>query len=233
MQKIIYSLWKPAAINAEDFRDKLLYALSPQLIDQQIRHLRVCVVDKDVAAASAYRIVSDSEPVDAVITLWVDSYLKQPKLESLIAEYVECLGGYLVWESEPLVGKEHFVDVGQRTPGMNEIVFLRKPERLEYDEWLDIWHNSHTQVAIETQSTFAYRQNVVIRPITQGAKHHDAIIEENFPETALSSRLGFYEAGSDKDLYKSREAQMVESCRRFIDFDNMDCIPMSEYIMKR
>ena len=60
-----------------------------------------------------------------------------------------------------------------------------------------------------------------------------AIIEENFPEAAIHSRIAFYDAGEDKDLYKAREREMAESCARFIDFDNMDCLPMSEYIMQR
>ena len=60
--------------------------------------------------------------------------------------------------------------------------------RLSYEQWLDIWHNSHTRVAIDTQSTFGYRQNVVVRPLTYLAPPIDAIIEENFPPAAMSDR---------------------------------------------
>lgn len=238
MQKLIYPFWKSSNISIEAFRDQLLAELSPKLIAEGSRHLRFCFADEDVASAAQYRIVSKSpdgkhDPVDGVITLWLDSYLRRAPFESLIGKFVERYNGYLVWESEPLVNTEHVAAIGKRTAGMNEVVFLRKPERLTHEEWLATWHESHTWVAIDTQSTFGYRQNVVIQPLTNNAVKQDAIIEENFPEAALHGRMAFYDAGQDKELYKAREREMVESCARFIDFDNMDCIPMSEYIMQR
>ena len=151
-----------------------------------------------------------------------------------IAAHVARYAAYAVWESEPLVvDTQHHVALGQRSPGMNEVVFLRKPEQLDYNKWLDIWHNSHTQVAIDTQSTFGYRQNVVTKMLTENTTWHDAIIEENFPEAAIHSRMAFYDAENDEALYRAREQAMIDSCTRFIDFENMDCFPMSEYIMQR
>jgi hypothetical protein len=238
MQKLIYPFWKPSTVSIEQFRDQLLSELSPKLIAAGSRHLRFCFADKDVAPAAPYRIVSEdtdgqSDPVDGVITLWLDSYLRRAPFEAMISEAIERFSGYLVWESEPLVNTAHVAAIGERTPGMNEVVFLRKPERLTHEEWLTVWHESHTWVAIDTQSTFGYRQNVVIRSLTDKALKQDAIIEENFPKAALHSRMAFYDAGENRDQYKAREREMVESCARFIDFDNMDCIPMSEYIMQR
>ena len=198
-----------------------------------IRHVRVCVVDEAVSAAEPYRIVSDDNPPDGVVTLWIDSYLQRDDFEQQLAKCVSGYSAYLVWESEPLVNTEHIADPGQRTHGMNEIVFLRRPRHLSEAEWIAIWHDSHTQVAIDTQSTFGYRQNVVIRALTADAKPQDAIIEENFPAAAISSRQAFYDAAGDEATYRSREKIMVESCARFIDFDDMDCLPMSEYIIKR
>jgi hypothetical protein len=142
------------------------------------------------------------------------------------------MAGYLVTESEPIVNTKHVVAVGQRTPGMSQVVFLQKPPRLSYEHWLEIWLGSHTQVAIETQSTFGYRQNVIVRRLTYAAPPYDAIIEENFPEGAMTDRMVFYDSVGDKEKLKERLQRMVESCQRFIDFDKMDCTPTSEYIMK-
>ncbi len=233
MQKIIFPVWRNASISAEQFRDALLVAMNSAASPDTIRHLRVCVVDDDVAAAAPYRIESDDNPPDGVVTLWIDSYLQRHDFEAQLAEQVADYSAYLVWESEPLVNHEHIAAPGQRTHGMNEVVFLRRPERLSPEEWMTIWHDSHTQIAIDTQSTFGYRQNVVIRALTGNARRHDAIIEENFPAEAIASRQAFYAAAGDEKLYREREKIMVESCARFIDFDNMDCLPMSEYIVKR
>ncbi len=47
------------------------------------------------------------------------------------------------------------------------------------------------------------------------------------------SRAAFYDADGNEELYRQREKEMVDSCVRFIDFDKIDCIPMSEYILNR
>ena len=113
---------------------------------------------------------------------------------------------------------------------MCHVVFLTHPPRLSYDHWLDIWHNSHTQIAIDTQSTFGYRQNVIVRPLTYGAPPFDAIIEENFPAAAMESEQVFYEAEGDDEKYQKNAKAMMDSVMRFIDFDKIDIIPTSEYL---
>jgi hypothetical protein len=72
----------------------------------------------------------------------------------------------------------------------------------------------------------------VVQGLTQDSIAHDAIIEENFPAEAIDSRQGFYAAGDDQALYEAREKAMIDSCSKFIDFERIDCIPMSQYIMQ-
>ena len=232
MQKLIYSIWKAKDMDAEAFRDQLLHQLSPALIALNSQHLRICVADEAVAGAAPYIISSDNDLVSGLVTLWVDSYIYRDAIESVIAQHVSRFAGYAVWESAPLVEPAAQRPVGQRSPGMCEVVFLRKPDRLNFDEWITIWHKQHTQVAIDTQSTYGYRQNVVIQGLTHDAIKHDAIIEENFPAEAIDSRLGFYAAGDDEAVYKAHEQAMINSCSKFIDFERMDCIPMSQYVMQ-
>ena len=55
MEKILYPVWKPAAIDGDTFRDMLLAELAPELVALGVRGLRVSVVDSDVAAAAGLR----------------------------------------------------------------------------------------------------------------------------------------------------------------------------------
>ena len=119
----------------------------------------------------------------------------------------------------------------RRVEGMCQVVFLQKPDRLSYEQWLDTWHHSHTQVAIDTQSTFGYRQNVVARALTEGAPPCDAIIEENFPAAAMNSQQAFYAAVGDEVKFRANQKAMIDSCVRFIDFDKIDVLPTSEYVV--
>ena len=115
---------------------------------------------------------------------------------------------------------------------MCHVVFMRKPAQLEREQWLSIWKGSHTAVAIDTQSTFGYRQNVVVRVLGEETRPFDAIVEENFPPAAMDSDHAFYNTGGDESLLQQRMTAMLESCARFIDFEHIDVIPMSEYVIK-
>jgi hypothetical protein len=232
MEKMMYPVWKHEADSSTDFRQKLLGKVSQQLLQLGVRKLRINVVDDDIAPAAPLRMENAKPPVSGVISLWVDTANNRKPLEELIESAVARMAGYLVTESEPIVNNKHVVPNGQRTPGMSQVVFLQKPPRLNYEHWLEIWLGSHTQVAIETQSTFGYRQNVIVRRLTYAAPPYDAIIEENFPAAAMTDRMVFYDSVGDKQKLKERVQRMVESCQRFIDFDRIDCIPTSEYIMK-
>jgi hypothetical protein len=116
---------------------------------------------------------------------------------------------------------------------MCQVVFLQRPPRIAHDEWIRVWQGSHTQVAIDTQSTFGYRQNVVIRALTYAAPHYDAIVEENFPAAAMSDQNAFYDAVGDDAKRDANLKAMIDSCVRFIDFDRIDVIPTSEYNLSR
>ena len=232
MEKLIYAVWKTDAESNEHFRDKLLQALAPKLLQCQLSRLKICVVDEHVDQAAPYRIESSPPALSAAIMIWTDSTVFRKPLEDLIAAHVARYAGYLVTESEPLVSDSCGVPLGSKTPGMNQVVFLRRPSRLPVEQWLEIWQGSHTAVAIDTQSTFGYRQNIITRALTDDAPVYDAIVEENFPPEAITSRAAFYDAVGNEDLYQAREKAMIESCMRFIDFDKMDCIPMSEYILR-
>jgi hypothetical protein len=232
MEKMIYVVWKHEGDSEKDSRRKLVETVSPQLIKLGARHLRIGVVDEDVAPAASLRIEATKPPVSGLISIWADTSVRRQPFENAIQASVSRMAGYLVTESEPIVNTKHVTADGQRTPGMYQVVLLRKPPRLSHEQWLEIWLGSHTQVAIDTQSTFGYRQNVIVRPLTYAALPYDAIIEELFPAEAMTDPMVFYNAVGDEAKRKRHEKAMVDSVVRFIDFDKMDRIPMSEYTMK-
>ncbi len=229
MEKIVVLLWKPEPVAADDFRQTLLETVGGSLSAAGARRLRVCVADSAVTAAAAYRIDSTYGPYDGMLGFWVDSANYPERWLSCISPHVAGLAAYLVTESEPIVNREFPADDDGRTPGMNQVVALQKPDRLSHAEWREIWQQKHTQVAIDIQSTFGYRQNVVVRALAPDQPPFTAVVEENFPPAAMTDRMAFYDAPGDEALYKAREQQMLESAMRFIDFDRIDCIPMSQY----
>jgi hypothetical protein len=149
-------------------------------------------------------------------------------IETAIGAHVASLHGYRVLESELIA---HHTVSGQRLEGFCQVVFLQRPGHLTRAQWLELWQGRHTQVAIDTQATFAYRQNVITQALDDDAPMLHAMIEESFPSPAMTSDHAFYGASSDRDL-QIKQAAMLNSCARFIDFNKIDVIPMSEYVFR-
>jgi hypothetical protein len=74
---------------------------------------------------------------------------------------------------------------------------------------------------------------VVLQSLEGRGAVPDAVVEENFPLEAMTSEYAFYgvAAGDDTSLAKRRDALMA-SCARFIDFDRIDVVPMTEYLLQ-
>lgn len=233
MEKLIYPLWKRDAQDADDFRDALLEAGGVLAEASGLRGLRLTVADSDVAAGAHRRMAATRPLPDAVLSLWVDRADGRLPMEAIIEPVVQRMHCYLVTEAEPLVNLRYPAAPGDRVYGMCHVVFLQRPPRLSEAQWLQTWLGLHTPVAIETQSTFGYRQNVIVRGLSYAAPPLHAMIEENFPPEAMRSNYAFYavEEGDEAGLARNSTA-MMESVARFIDFDRIDVIPMSEYLLK-
>jgi hypothetical protein len=235
VEKIIVPVWKLAEHSQAQFCELMHGAVSDALLASGVHQLRVSLVDEAVAPAAGLRQENLEPMMDGVISFWVDSYIYRQQQFDAIAPHVAKLHAYLVTESAPMVPP---AAEGERTEGMCQIAFLCKPAEQSRADWLDIWHNSHTQVAIDTQSTFGYRQNVIAMALTEGAPHFDAIVEEHFPAAAMDSPHAFYdafdEAGKPDDAkLGARVKEMIDSCARFIDFSRIVVLPTSEYTVKR
>jgi len=194
-----------------------------------VRKLSLAVHDEDVSAAEKLRIVNCDPSIEAVVSLWVDSANDRGELQSVISEFATIIAGYLVSESEPLNNGAPVGD-GERTSGMMQIAFLQVPSSLSEEEWFSIWRNDHTRVAMETQSTFVYRQNLVVRVLTNGAPACAAIVEEAFPAEAMTSQHAFYDAVGDDEKLERNRVRMWESSERFVDIATIEIVPTSEYV---
>jgi len=227
MEKLMYAVWKPDAIAVRDFRHTLLGDAAGTLLGLGVRGLAVNLAD-DLAVPGLR--IGRLEPTGTV-SIWVDTALDREPIERVLGAVTGRLAGWLVLESVPLVNARHVVPPGERLPGLYNVAFLEKPDALGYDEWLARWQGSHTRVAIETQSTFAYVQNVLVRAVTADPPPWTAIVEEAFPAEASTDPMVFYRADSPEELAE-HQRRMMESCATFIDFARIETHPMSAYVLR-
>jgi hypothetical protein len=234
MEKLLYPVWKRDGLACDDWRDALLSSFCGAVLAMaNVRALRIAVVDSAVEEAADKRMQTCQPLPDGLVSIWVNNAGERAAIDELIAAQVARFTCYLIVEAEPIVNTLYPSKAGERGYGFCQVVFLQRPERLSESQWLTIWQGSHTQVAIDTQATFSYRQNVIARSLSAEAPVFHAVIEENFPPEAMTSDHAFYglPEGDDEGL-KANLGAMMESCSRFIDFDKIDVIPMSEYVVK-
>ena len=156
MEKLIYVVWKEADACVRDFKQRLLGPVAEEFLQRGARKLSMSIADELAEYAQASRITQMSDPIAATVSLWLDTALARAPFERAIASAAARYTGYLVTESVPIVNTTQTAPVGERTPGINTIAFLEKPDSMTYEAWLNQWQGHHTQVAIDTQSTFLY-----------------------------------------------------------------------------
>ena len=217
------------AVADDEWCDRLRGPVAQQLLDLGLPGLAVNVKDAEVRAALMTLTVLDP-PVVAVVSMWTEQcYGEQVRaaLDALAAE-ADRTAAYLVTESVPL---PHRDAPGVRTPGLANVALLRRPADLDAETWRNRWHIGHTPVAIETQSTFGYTQNEVVRALTPDAPALAAIVEELFPIEAVGDLQAFFGAADDADL-ADRLSRMVASTSSFGASENIDTVPTSRYVLR-
>jgi len=198
--------------------------LHERLAAAGVRRLQLNLDDADVAPAM--RIATGAEPIGAIVSVWADS---DEPVTSALAEATGSLAGWEVDERLPIPPPE--TADGVRLDGLANVAVLQRPDDLDRDEWLHRWLVDHTPIAIATQATFGYVQNIVTRQLTEQAPRRvDALVEELFPSAGMVDMHAFYGSGGDDAELKDRLDRLMTSVAR-IGFDHdIDLVPGSRYV---
>lgn len=228
MEKVIITL--RAADSDEGWCTRLRVQVAADLLDIGAPGLAINVRD-DAVRESLMTLTTLEPPVVGFVTVWTQQSYGDQVREALARLEKECddVAAYLVTESVPLPPPNTVS--GERTPGLANVALLRRPDDLDETTWRRRWHIDHTPVAIETQSTFGYTQNQVVRPLTEGAPPFAAIVEELFPIEAISDLHAFFGAADDDDL-RDRMERMVASTAAFGANRDVDTVPTSRYVFR-
>lgn len=225
MEKIVYAL-------------ELKEPLAPAAIASLAREaggvqVRVNLRDEEVAAGEKLVQASGDALPDCVVQLWLPT--SNPRFRSevdgALGSIAASLAAWLVCESTIIENPDR-APSGERTRGFAQLAFLTLPEGLAWIDWRRIWRDSHTQIAIDSQSNFEYRQNLSVEKLVdsrQRGRDFVAIVEECFPTEALVDPMTFFAASGDPAKFKRNLDVMMESCARFIAPGTIDVFPTSQY----
>ena len=228
MEKVIAVLRR--ADSDEDWCTRQRGPVADDLLNLGVSGLAVNVRD-DAVRHSLMTLTTLDPPVAAVVSVWTQQCYGDQMTAALRLLAGECqqLSAYLVTESVPMVVPA--TKSGVRTTGLANIALLRRPADMDLETWLTRWQRDHTPVAIETQSTFGYTQNWVVRALTPDALGIAGIVEELFPAEAINDLKAFFGAADDNDL-QNRLGRMIASTTAFGANQNIDTVPTSRYVFK-
>jgi hypothetical protein len=204
-------------------------ALARELAEHGALRIAVNVSDAHVAEKLGARITRLEPTLSAVVSFWLDDADERDALECVLTRGSTRLAGYSVLESVALANTTHIAAPSQRTPGINMIACIAPKIGQSYDAWLEHWLGEHRRVALETQATYAYVRNVVVRALTPDAPPWKGIVEEGFAADAVGDPMTWYKAEGSKAKLQANLARMIASCRAFLELDRVESHPMSEY----
>ncbi|GAC66260.1 EthD domain-containing protein [Gordonia soli] len=230
MGKLVFAVRSETGVPALD-ADRL----RSELVSAGATRLQLNVSDD--AVVGALRIDEMVPPVVAVISVWTDPVVGEPSGPSVVEAVRRAVAdiadvadtadivGWSVSERVPL--DPGLPDGGGRVEALANVAFLRRPPDLGYEEWRRRWLDDHTPVAIATQATFGYVQNIVDDVLTAETPHVDAIVEELFPTAAVHDMHAFYGSGGDHAELEDRMNRMLTSVSRFGADRHLDVVPTS------
>jgi hypothetical protein len=232
VEKLIYLLWRRPEVGPEEFGDALRGPVAERLFAIGAPRLTVHLVDEAAGAVSKARITHLEAPPDGAASFWLDSADDRHACQEALARVAGNMHGYLVSESVAIPNDSHRAPEGERTPGITMLALLERPARLGREAWLERWLDHHRAVAMETQCTYLYVRNVVVRRLTPEAKAYEGIVEEGFPEEAVTDPMRWYCTDGSQERLRANLSRMIESCKTFLDLDRVESHPMSEYIIR-
>jgi hypothetical protein len=133
---------------------------------------------------------------------------------------------FKVDEAIPVTYEKNWED-GQPSPGACLLTLFHRKPGIDYDLFLNRWHNGHTPLSLKLHPLCNYNRNVVLQKITDRPEWWDGIVEE---QTNTRSELlnpfkffgqGFQVAGNMLSVYRDT--------RSFLDYKTIETYLTTEY----
>ena len=147
---------------------------------------------------------------------------------SFIKDSPGFVGAYEVEEAVPVEYKQTW-EMGEVTPGVCLLTLFHSKKNIEYDTFIDRWHNSHTPLSLRLHPLWNYIRNVVKRPITEDSVWYDGIVEEQVrTRDELLNPFIFF-----GPFFKVPYHMLLvyRDTKSFIDYKRIETFLVNEYIV--
>lgn len=183
-------------------------------------------VDDEAVADAVLRLKTGADHLRVALSVWTTDP------EAALAVLADVADVYRVEERRRL--EPPAAPYGQAEQWLSNLAFLRRPSELPHEAWLDYWMEHHTQIAIDTQDTYGYIQNIVLETLTdhpgRRAASIEGIVEELFLPGATTDFHVFYGSGGDEEELRRRMTTMGASVAKFGAATDLDLVPSTRRV---
>jgi hypothetical protein len=149
--------------------------------------------------------------------------------EPTLVEMEGFAGLYKVTEALPVSYDKTWKD-GEVTPGVCLLTLFRKKKNLEYEKFIDRWHNGHTPLSLRIHPLWHYNRNVVALALTNQSEKFDGIVEEHCRTRAeLFNPFKFF---GNPLIVVPRMLHVYIDVKSFLDYSSIESFVVSEYFLK-
>ena len=142
--------------------------------------------------------------------------------------YPGTAGGYTVEEALPVNYDKCWED-GRETPGAGLLTLFRSRPDIDYETFLNRWHNGHTPLSLRIHPLWKYDRNVVTGKTLPESEHFDGIVEEHFEERQDLTKLCRFFGPFPK--MARHMAEVWRDTKGFIDGKTIEPYFVTEYCL--
>lgn len=221
MQKDIYLIRGMESESYNDFRQRIFSVVnlekskcdSVKLVITEKKPPRFSVIPFKKSKIAAISIYSSKE--DECIHSFLDSK--------------GFIGHYKVTEALPVEYDKTWAD-GDVTPGACLLTLFSKKKKLEYEKFLNRWHDGHTPLSLKIHPLWHYNRNVVEDKLPPSKEKFDGIVEEHCKTSSeLFNPFKFF---GNPLVIIPRMLQVYFDVKSFIDYQSIEPYLVSEYHIK-
>jgi hypothetical protein len=221
MQKDIYLIRGMESESYDDFRERIFSIVKP--VKPKYESIKLVLTEKK---PPHYTVIPFKKSKIAAISVYSE------KTNDKIPSFLDSngfIGSYAVTEALPVKYDKTWMD-GEITPGVCLLTLFRKKKKLEYEKFLDRWHNGHTPLSLKVHPLWHYNRNVVDSVYPGNSEKFDGIVEEHCRTSSeLFNPFKFF---GNPLIIIPRMLQVYFDVNSFIDYPSIEPYLVAEYYIK-
>lgn len=222
MEKLIYLFRDQETASRSEFKERLLSGLKLAAEAGASGGLKLVVTDRKPPRISVI-------PFKRQLTATVSSWDPGPEVDRAIRSIRGLCGVYRVEEATPVAYTKDWPD-GEPTPGACLLTLFRQKTSIDYETFIDRWHNSHTPLSLKLHPLWNYSRNVVAECLTEDSPAWDGIVEEQVRERAdLLNPFRFF--GNPLVILPNMIRVWLDT-KSFLDYGTIEPYLATEYYIK-